>query len=310
MSGAGLIQVELLTQGSAILALNAHAERPLKVLQLLQGRSISDGLRWLTLMFPLCGMAHGLAALAAVEQALGLSPSPAHLHARRLLLAADIAAAHQWRFSLDWPALAGREPDVSAVAAARRATEALALALYPHGDALAPGGGTLQPDADRLEALARASEETGDPHQCLADLRAVMAASLIGTEMLPAIHARLRATADAAQAHTAHYRRLLQQPPPAAESTGSVGAGPTAAAHGSASVASARGPLHYTVNLDAGRWAECTIEAPIDRMFAADGEAHPWLRQLRHAALPVAATRWMLAALDPCAGVRIEHREA
>lgn len=306
MTGAGQVRVTLLTRGEEIVSLSAQAERPLGVLRLLQGRPLAEGLRWLTLMFPLCGMAHGLAALTAVEAALACPVDPAHGQARRLLLAADVAAAHQWRCALDWPALAGREPDVAALAAARRRTEAVALALYPAGDALQPGGGRLQPDAGRLAALAEAAEAE-DPRQRLAALQSALGAAMRGTDaaLLPAIQQRLHAMADAVIAQRAALHALLSSPPATADPRVS---NPAGLVHGSAEVETARGPLGYHVSLADGLWRECQIEAPIDRLFAAEGEAGAWLQRLRRAADPVAATRWMIAALDPCAGVQIEHR--
>lgn len=310
MTGAGQVRVTLLTRGAEVLSLSAQAERPLGVLRLLQGRPLVEGLRWLTLMFPLCGMAHGLAALAAVEAALGCPVDSAHQQARRLLLAADVAAAHQWRCALDWPAVAGREPDVAALAAARRRTEAIALSLYPAGDALRPGGGHLQPDAGRLAALAEA-DSAEDPRRRLADVQNALSAALRGadTALQPAITQRLQAMAEAAIAQRAALRALLSSPPPAAN-PGATAAAATGVFHGSAEVETARGPLDYRISLADGLWRECLIEAPIDRLFAAEGEAGAWLQRLRCAADPVAATRWMIAALDPCAGVQIEHRHA
>ena len=58
-------------------------------------------------LFPLCGTAHAVAALAAIEAALRIEVSPAQLAFRELMLLAEHGAALGWRILMDWPPLLG-----------------------------------------------------------------------------------------------------------------------------------------------------------------------------------------------------------
>ena len=61
-----------------------------------------------------------------------------------------MADSHAWQIAMEWPRLIGAAPDPSLLSPLRKATTALAPALYPSHDWTRPGGGTLSPDADKL----------------------------------------------------------------------------------------------------------------------------------------------------------------
>jgi coenzyme F420-reducing hydrogenase alpha subunit len=52
-------------------------------------------------LFPLCGTAHTVAAVTAIETALGLAPTPAQRAFRDLMLVAEHANAVAWRLLID-----------------------------------------------------------------------------------------------------------------------------------------------------------------------------------------------------------------
>jgi hypothetical protein len=87
----------------------------------LAARTIEDVPEILPRLFPLCGAAHAVASLAAIEAALEIEVSPAQSAFRELMLLAERGAALGWRILMDWPPLLGGLPQVRACAKIRRA---------------------------------------------------------------------------------------------------------------------------------------------------------------------------------------------
>jgi hypothetical protein len=80
---------------------------------------------------------------------------------------------------------------------------------------------------------------------------------------------------------------------------GRVAAEAVAPGVGRATVDTARGPLIHTLRLDGELMADYAIDAPTDRLFAADSPLVGWLSGLSEAAARELAPRAVLA-LDPC----------
>jgi hypothetical protein len=315
--GEGEVVARLRCASSEVQSVAVELVRPLRILASLRERPPQDCLRLLPLLFPLCGSAHALAALMAIEAAAGLEPEPAHRAARDTIALADAFAAHVWRVQLDWTALTEQAAKPFAVAQARRLVEAIATALYPDGDWRAVGGGRLAPDA---VLLVRAREQLQqlrasiDLDRSLAALRARLASAMVGADSVwvPKLQSCFM---DMAQAMLTNfellYSRLLaiSQLPPVAQFAGAQAALACANNRGCGDALTSRGVLRYEVQLRAGVVAGCRLEAPVDRVFAPQGTAQQLLARLRHAANPALAARWILAAFDPCTQVRVELEE-
>lgn len=306
------VVVRLRHRHGEVLSADLTLHRPLAVVSVALGRTPADFLRMLGLLFPLCGAAHAIAALRAIESAAGIAPDPAHEAARRAIALADALAAHAWRSEFDWAPLAGVEPRPATVAAARRATESLQRALYPDGDALRPGGGRLAAPAalaaEWAPVFARISTSLRLDER-LAGVRSGMAAAMVGADpaWLARLQTRFRVAAAHAQADAAAIADALVSlsgidAPPCGTPAAAAGAGEGV-------VETARGALRWQVELRGGQVVAGHPEAPIDRVFGRGGEARAWLGELRHAARPAEAARWLLSALDPCAPLRIEAEE-
>jgi hypothetical protein len=308
------IVVRLRPADGAALAPRLRLSRPREVVQVALGRAPTDFLRMLPLLFPLCGTAHAVAGLRAVEAAAGVSPAPAHEQARRLVCLADAVAAHAWRSTFDWDALLGEPPRPLSVAAARRATEGVGRALYPDGDLLAPGGGRLAPVAGFATywtPVFRAIAAELGLDRRLAALQGTVPAALAGADpgWIPRLCDRFHVAAAQAQADV---DALLAALPAIDGTTAPVASLPASVADGEGEgrADTARGELRYRVALRGGLVVDCALEAPIDRVFGEGGEAGHWLATLDRATRPEAAVRWVVAALDPCAPLRIEDPEA
>ncbi|MCE3001554.1 MAG: hypothetical protein LW860_02460 [Xanthomonadaceae bacterium] len=304
------IVVRLRGQAGAALSPSLELYRPREVVRVALGRPPREFLRILPLLFPLCGTAHAVAALRAIEDAGAVQVSPMQQLARRVVCLADALAAHAWRAEFDWPALSGDAGHPLRVAAARRATDGLVRALYPDADLLTPGGGRLAPApgfAAHWSAALRDVSAALELDRHLASLQRAMPAAMAGADpgWLSRLQTRFRVVA--AQARADAHALLGSLP---ALDGAQAPASPTVALDdgiGEGRVDTARGELAYRVVLRQGRVVDCALEAPIDRVFGTAGEAAGWLAALDRAARPQAAARWVVAALDPCAPVRVEQ---
>jgi coenzyme F420-reducing hydrogenase alpha subunit len=115
----------------------------------LLAQPVQDLPQLLSRLFPLCGTAHAVAGLAAIEAALGLEASPAQFAFRELMLLAEHGATLGWRILMDWPPLLGDAPEVRACADIRRAA-AGAGDIVENGAWSRIGGARLRPDRDDL----------------------------------------------------------------------------------------------------------------------------------------------------------------
>jgi coenzyme F420-reducing hydrogenase alpha subunit len=136
----------------------------------LAAQHIEDVPQIVSQLFPICGTAHAIASLAAIESTLGIEVSPAQLAFRELMLLAEHSAALGWRILMDWPPLLGGSPDVCACADIRRAAAAMST-VAERGRWAHVGGARLRPDRDDLDRivselarmLVALFPEAGDP---------------------------------------------------------------------------------------------------------------------------------------------------
>ncbi|WP_448206117.1 nickel-dependent hydrogenase large subunit [Azospirillum sp. sgz302134] len=153
----GTVSVRLAVSGGRVSAATVAVRRPAAA-RALAGRTPEEAVRLVPLLFSLCGTAQALAAAGALEAALGIDATP-HARARALLVAVETADSHAWQALMDWPKRRGEEPQPKALAPIRTAAQSVSKALYPAGDGLTLGGGSLRPDRDALdEAVARFRE--------------------------------------------------------------------------------------------------------------------------------------------------------
>ncbi|UKJ74646.1 nickel-dependent hydrogenase large subunit [Azospirillum brasilense] len=159
-TGAGLegvVSVWLRTADGRVRAVSVQVRRPAAA-RALCGRTPDEAMRLVPLLFSLCGTAQSLAALEALEGALGLDAHP-HTTARALLAEAEAATNHAWQVLMDWPARLGEAPQPKELAGLRAAAAAIHPALYPARDGLHLGGGSLRPDRAALTAAIAALRE-------------------------------------------------------------------------------------------------------------------------------------------------------
>jgi coenzyme F420-reducing hydrogenase alpha subunit len=146
----GGLTVGILVIDATVADVRLRSSRPTGIGAMLAGRPMGEALSLVPALFSLCGIAQGIAAANACEAAIGITASPAQQSARDSLILGEMADSHDWQIAMEWPRLIGAAPDPSLLSPLRKATSALAPALYPSRDWARPGGGTLSPDAEKL----------------------------------------------------------------------------------------------------------------------------------------------------------------
>jgi coenzyme F420-reducing hydrogenase alpha subunit len=76
--------------------------RPLQTPDIFIGKSVTELLTGIPLLYSVCGTAQGIAAINATEQALGLDSTTDLQAARTILVEIESIREHLWRIELDW----------------------------------------------------------------------------------------------------------------------------------------------------------------------------------------------------------------
>lgn len=136
----------LIATGLATTRVNGLAEA-------MAGQDAADLPQLLSRIFPLCGMAHAVAGMRAIEAGLEVAVSPAQQTMRELMLLAEHAAAAGWRITMDWPPLLDQPPDIGGCTAIRRAVAAVGAAAHRERWTQI-GGVRLRPAIEQLRTAA------------------------------------------------------------------------------------------------------------------------------------------------------------
>jgi hypothetical protein len=153
VSTEGTLTLRLTVANGRVSEVDVLSTRPVRAAAALAGRAAEDVLRLVPLLFPVCGVAQGVACARAIEAALGTAPDPGVEAARELVCLGEAAASHVWQLAIAWPEAAGVATDVGAVRAALGARVALSLALFGDKSSSAALAGSARagaPDATRL----------------------------------------------------------------------------------------------------------------------------------------------------------------
>ncbi|HYI72802.1 MAG TPA: nickel-dependent hydrogenase large subunit [Skermanella sp.] len=146
----GELSVGILVIDATVADVRLRSTRATGIGATLTGRPMGEALSLVPMLFSLCGIAQGIAAANACESATGITPSAAQRAAREILVLGEMADSHGWQIAMEWPRLGGGSPEHNLLLPLRKATSALAPALYPARDWTRPGGGTLLPDAETV----------------------------------------------------------------------------------------------------------------------------------------------------------------
>lgn len=143
----GGLVFDLYRDGPRVADVTVRSERPLRLVNVLRGKSADEGLAMLGLMYRICGVAHRYASLTAWCRALELEMSYAVRRAQRLLVHLETMREHLWQVLVVWPELLGVTPpkdrDLTLLSTMMAEAE---RALFGDGHGMAP---TARLDVDR-----------------------------------------------------------------------------------------------------------------------------------------------------------------
>jgi hypothetical protein len=341
MTSEGGIRVGIETAAETVARARVETLRGADASRLLAGVPLDEATRRVAMLFPVCGMAHGVALSRAIDDALGRDRGGTTDVVREAVCLGETAWSNVWQLGLTWREAAGLTPDVDRLARARGASARLSRALgHPLAAGTAPPGVTsawtealdaatelariVHDLTDRSSPLERAIEDGGsasfaaDAQDCApapttSDLTAFGRTSAhplveaVVSAHGPGLLARAVARRVCALEDVERLLRLLERP--AAERPSSY-SGPGVAGRGVGFARTARGPLHYEVVADTESLKACSVTSPTDVTF---GERGLLARILEGSAVSPTLerdARWLVLTLDPCLPWTLELRDA
>ena len=175
------IRLDAVTIDGRLVVKRLATTRASGIADALAAQSVRDVPLLLSRLFSLCGTAHAVAGLAAMEAALAIEVSPTQFAFRELMLLAEHGSALGWRILMDWPLLLGDSPEVRACADIRRAVAAVST-IAKHGTWARIGGARLRPDRDDLRQtiselarmLVELFPEAADPAMSWSNLESLL----------------------------------------------------------------------------------------------------------------------------------------
>ena len=320
---AGSIRVTLTPSGGRVGAVAIASTRPVAAARMFQGLAAGEMTARIGRVFSLCGAAQTVAALGAVEQALGIAPAPGVSAARDALRLAEMITQTAMRLALHWPRALGMElrPDLVRIALeAERSVETQVLGA----DWRQPGAGLAGPQPmDEPLAPLRALADDPLPEVLAKALaaRGIESFGALASGQGPEAGALSRnwdaaAVAEACARHGAGLAARLAAarhdlailPFALADALAQVSQTPPRlparqTGQGAATVETARGPLTHRVAITGGVVTACETEAPTEANFTPHG---PVASGLSGAPLDAVAAELHVLAIDPCVACSIE----
>jgi coenzyme F420-reducing hydrogenase alpha subunit len=154
----GELLVDLRLSEARVSSVRLVSRRPAEASRVLEGQPVERALAAAPLLWSICSTAHSVAALSAVEAALGLALPAPQQRVREALALAEAIDNHAWQLCLEWPRLAGLQPDPAALKAVRALTAGLQAALVGKARWRVLGGVALHPDEGAVLQAAEALE--------------------------------------------------------------------------------------------------------------------------------------------------------
>jgi len=321
---AGDIRISLTPDGSRVGCVSIVSTRPVSVARMFVGQAPDQMTATIGRVFSLCGTAQTVAALRAVEQALGVAPTAAVEAARDAARLAEMITQTVMRLALHWPRVLGEDLRPDLVRAAMTAERGLEAAVLGDGWRVA-GAGLPAPGADLAALIAPLAGLGRDPllvqladalivrglegYGALPDGQAPEAGALTRNWDAPAV-AEIRSHHGAGLAARLaaageDLRRLPEALEAALDGVGPADARPASRTRGrgTATVETARGPLTHRVEIAEGRIALCETDAPTEANFTPAGAV---AAGLSGAPLDLVAAELHVLAVDPCVACAVE----
>ncbi|MBT3348346.1 MAG: hypothetical protein HOM84_01380 [Thiotrichales bacterium] len=111
MISDGAITISLNKAGVSI-----HSNRPIHASNIFEGKTVTETLQTLPLLFSVCGQAQSVAAQRACESIANIIPDPLQEITRERIVAQETIREHCWRILLGWAALVKQTPEQKSMA--------------------------------------------------------------------------------------------------------------------------------------------------------------------------------------------------
>ena len=110
----GILGVRVAWDGHSVQEVEIASSRPVEACHVFHGKPVEQAVDLLPLLYTVCKTAQSVAAVAACQQACGVTAAVSVWRLRQRLVLAEIAQEYLWRFTLDWPQATGEPPDMHA----------------------------------------------------------------------------------------------------------------------------------------------------------------------------------------------------
>jgi len=135
----GQIDIELTWTPPHVNAVRLSSSRSPDACRVLEGKSASEAIRILPLLFNICGRAQAVAGVNAIEQAARLPSDPGNRQARPWLVRLELVQEYLWRLLLDLPKLFQLSPAMEAFVSLRQKLQKAVAPVVADGSWLQPG---------------------------------------------------------------------------------------------------------------------------------------------------------------------------
>lgn len=115
MTIAGRLNIDLTCRFGPSASARIASSRPHRVTRIFRGRRPAEVASLVPLLFSVCGMAQGAAAVTACERALGITTFSETRRIRDILMLAETAREHLLRVVMDWPRCTATAADPAAL---------------------------------------------------------------------------------------------------------------------------------------------------------------------------------------------------
>ena len=102
MAIEGSLQIKLHYHRNRVQQVDIESRRPLQAIRIFHGKTMTQLLQTLPMLYHVCGMAQASAAVTACEQAMAIHAAETTRQAREMLVWIETAREHLWRIMIDW----------------------------------------------------------------------------------------------------------------------------------------------------------------------------------------------------------------
>ena len=135
----GALQIKLYCHHNRVQQVEIDSHRPLQAVKIFHGKTMTQLLQTLPMLYHVCGVAQANAAVAACEQAIAIPAAEATRQAREMLVWMETAREHLWRIMIDWADKLEQDKDKAAIVQWQRYLPRLREALFADGKGFFPG---------------------------------------------------------------------------------------------------------------------------------------------------------------------------